>query len=222
MTKEYIETLKNVKLFDAISEPDIGFMLSCLEAKVVHYEKNAYVLLAGNKPEHIGILLKGSAHVVKEGMSGERVIITTLSKGGYFAEALCCAGVKESPVSVVATEDTVILMVAYGRVLHSCPNSCTFHTQLIRNMLFLLSHKNILLQGRIDVISQKTLREKVLSYLHAIADKQEANEIVIPLNREEFADFLCVDRSALSHELARMKKDGLIEYRKNRFIIFAT
>ncbi|MCL2503056.1 MAG: Crp/Fnr family transcriptional regulator [Coriobacteriia bacterium] len=213
------DALKTVRLFDGIEEKDLLSMLSCLGAEVIRFDKNSFVLMAGNEPRHIGILLKGSAHVIQENMEGKRVIIETLSEGDYFAEALCCAGVKESPVSVVTTSETLVLMTAFMRILHTCPSSCIFHAQLIENMLFLIATKNILLQGRMDVISQKTVRKKVSAYLKSIAIKQGRRTISIPLNREELAAFLCVDRSALSHELSRMRQDGLIDYRKNEFTL---
>lgn len=215
--EKYFEVLKTVKLFDHIEEKDLAFMLDCLGASIACFEKNSFILMAGEEPKHIGILLEGGAHIIREGAEGERMIVMALGRGDYFAEALCCAGVKESPVSVVATGDTRVLQIAFDRILHTCPSSCAFHGQLIENMLLLIARKNIQLQDRIDVISRKTVREKVLGFLESAAAKQRKRQICIPLNREELADFLCVDRSALSHELSRMKKDGLIDYRKNYF-----
>ncbi|NLZ46077.1 MAG: Crp/Fnr family transcriptional regulator [Clostridiales bacterium] len=216
--KSYISLLEKIKLFDEISEEDIITMLTCLNAKIDNYKKGQFILMAGTKVENIGIVLEGQAHIIKESMEGERIIISVLDKGDYFAEALCCAVVEASPVSVQAINDTKIMFLNFSRILHTCPNSCLFHTKLIENMLFVLASKNLTLQNRMDIITQKTLRLKVLSYLNFLSDKQ-GNKIIIPFNREGLADFLCVDRSSLSHELSRMKEDGLIEFYKNKFEI---
>lgn len=216
--KEFFNILKEVKLFKNIRETDLTSMLSCLGAKAVNFGKDQFILMAGDKVNKIGIVLEGNAHIIRENIDGERTIITTLSAGDYFAEALCCVGVTESPVSVITTTNSIIMLLEFSRILHSCPNACLFHAQLIENMLYVIAQKNILLQGRMDIISRKTVRMKILGYLESIALKRGKN-ITIPLNREEMADFLCIDRSALSHELSRMKKEGLIEYRKNHFTL---
>lgn len=210
--------LNRTILFDNIEEHSLQAMLSCLGARSVRYPKDGYILLAGDPVDHIGVLLEGAAYIVKETADGERSILATLSAGDYFAEALCCAGVTESPVSVIATADSTVLLLEFRRILRTCPSSCGFHAQLIENMLRILAHKNLLLQGRMDILGKKTLRHKVLRYLQSIPAAQDGT-IVIPLNREELADYLCTDRSALSHELARMKKDGWIDYHKNRFTL---
>ena len=214
--KKYISVLSKVKLFEKIEEKDILSMMSCLDAKVYNYKKGQFILTVGEKVENIGIILKGNAYIIKEDFEGERTIITMLSEGNFFAEALYCANVQESPVSVIANNDVDVLMLGFSRILHTCSNSCLFHTRLIENMLYVIAEKNILLQNRMEVISKKTLRLKVLNYLQSLAVKQGKN-ITIPFNREEFADFLCVDRSSLSHELARMKQEGLIDYYKSNF-----
>lgn len=216
MMKKYISILNKVKLFKEIENEDILSMLSCLDAKIQHYKKDEFLLIAGDKVEDIGILLKGNLHIIKENFEGERTIIATLSTGDYFAEALCCANVMESPICAIAKSNVDVLMLKFSRILHSCPNSCIFHTLLIQNMLQVIAEKNIFLQNRLEIISQKTLRLKVLHYLKSFSIKNEPY-ITIPLNREELSDFLCVDRSSLSHELSRMKQDGLIDYYKNQF-----
>lgn len=214
--KKYLSILTDVEIFKNIKEDDIVAMLSCLNAKINNYTKGEFIFIAGEKVTNLGIILKGNVHIIKEDFEGERTIIATLSKGEYFAEALCCANIQESPVTVVANNDCEILFLEFSRILHSCTNSCIFHTQLIENMLYVIANKNIILQNRLEIMSQKTLRKKILSYLNSLAIKQGSN-ITIPFNREEFADFLCVDRTSLSHELSRMKSDGLIDYQKNHF-----
>jgi len=110
------------------------------------------------------------------------------------------------------------MLLSFSQILHTCPNSCAYHTKLIENMLELIANKNLQLQSRMEIISLKAVRAKVMRYLESFVPKQGRN-ITIPFNREEMADFLCVERSALSHELSKMKRDGLIEYKKNKFFL---
>jgi len=211
--------IKNCNLFNDIIHNDLSSVLSCLNAKTYAVQKNEFILSIGEKPEYIGIILEGNLQIIKEDINGERIIVDSLVPGDLFAEALCFSGISESPVSIVAINDSKIMLLAFNKIVHTCQNSCSFHTKLIENMLSIISQKNIFLQQRLDIIGKKTLRNKVLNYLELQNIKD--NNITIPFNREQLADFLCVDRSALSHELSRMKKNGLIDYYKNTFKLFS-
>jgi len=213
------EDIKSVELFEGIEGSDIELMLDCVDAEIKKFRKGSILLLTGDKPRYVGALVSGELHITREDSEGNRSLIAVVAPGQVFAEALCCADVSESPITVTAGAGSSVLLLDFSRLLRTCPNSCAFHSRLIRNMLELIANKNLFLQSRLEIISLKTIRAKVFRYLEDFTVKQ-GNEITIPLNREQMADYLCVERSALSHELARMKKDGLIDYRKNRFILF--
>jgi len=204
-------------LFQGIDGASLASMLRCIGAKTEHVQKGEILLLAGDRPEHIGVVLAGQLHVLREGCDGNRSILTVVTPGEIFAEALCCAGVDESPVTVMAHTDATVLLLPYRRIPSACPNACAHHAKLIENLLRLTAEKNLLLQSRMEIICLKSVRAKVLRYLASFVP--EHGRITIPFSREEMADYLCVDRSALSHELAKMKRDGLIEYRKNCFVL---
>jgi len=214
--EKYFYILKSVGLFKGIDVGDLEAMLKCLGAEIKNVKKNKIVLLSGDKPQDVGIVLSGQLHIVREDYDGNRTLVAAVTPSEVFAEALCCAGVEESPVTVIADTDTTIMLLRFSRILQTCQNLCSFHTRLIENMLGLVANKNLQLQGRMEIISLRTVRNKVTRYLESFVQEQ-GRTITIPFNREELADFLCVDRSTLSHELSRMKKDGLIEYRKNKF-----
>jgi len=217
--KEFLDIIKTVSLFKEINDEDIEFMLNCLQAEIKAFPKNSIILMAGEKPQNVGVVLEGLIHIVNEDVSGTRTLIEAVSLGGTFAEAFCCAGISASPVTIVAAENSKILWLKFDRVVQTCANSCTFHNRLIENMLKVVADKNLYLQNRMEVVSMKSIRDKVLHYLESFSGKQGSRDIVIPFNREEMADYLCVDRSALSHELARMKEDGLLDYKKNIFTL---
>lgn len=206
-------------IFKGVQDSDLAPMLQCLGAEVRKVRKAEILLLAGDRPEHVGIVLAGQLHIIREDRDGNRSLIATVISGEIFAEALCCAGIAESPVTVIADTDSTVMLLRFTQILRTCPNTCAFHAKLIENMLGLMARKNLQLQGRMEIISLKSVRAKVLQYLEPFA-AEKGREFAIPFNREEFADFLCVERTALSHELARMKKDGLIAYRKNLFVLY--
>ena len=216
--KEFSGLLKKVALFKGLEFMDLIAMLACIGAELKSVRKGGIILLAGDEPRQVGLVLEGLVHIIREDYHGRRSLLAAAGPGELFAEALCCAGVSESPVTVTARADSVIELLSFSRIISTCPNSCAFHTRLIGNMLGLIAGKNLSLQSRMEIVGLRSIRAKVMRYLETNLPAQ-GREIVIPFNREELADFLCVERSALSHELAKMKKDGLIEYRKNRFLL---
>ena len=210
--------IQSSSLFGGIAADGLKSVLGCLGAEVKSLRKDEILLLAGDRPRHVGLVLTGLIHIVREDPDGNRLLVAAAAPGELFAEALCCAGVPESPVTVAAGAASTVMLLNFRRILDTCPNSCAHHRQLVENMLRLIAGKNLLLQERMEIVSLKSVRAKVTAYLESFAPKR-GREIAVPFNREEMADFLCVERSALSHELARMKKDGLIEYRKNIFVL---
>jgi CRP-like cAMP-binding protein len=216
--KLYEEALGAVNLFKGIASDDLVSMLDCLQAHPVQFKKGKHLLRAGERPAHVGVVLSGRLHVVKDDADGNHTLLAALGETDIFAEALCCAGVAESPVTVIADTDVTVMLLGFSRILSTCSNTCAFHQKLIENMLRIVAQKNLYLQDRMDLIRTKSVRTKVLAYLGIFA-KKRGTDFTIPLNREEMADYLCVDRSALSHELIRMKRDGLISYRKNSFTL---
>jgi len=215
---EYLPILRAAQLFRGITDAELETMLSCIDARTKAYRKGRIILLAGDKPQNIGIVLKGQLQIVREDYDGNRSIVAVLAPGDVFAEALCFAGVAESPVTVIADQDSIVILLGFARILHTCPNSCSFHREFIGNMLELIAVKNLRLQSHMEILSTKSIRARVLLFFESFNAKK-GREIAVPLNREEMADYLCVERSALSHELARMKRDGLIEYKKNKFVL---
>ena len=203
-------------LFQGIDEAALASMLRCIGAKTEHVQKGEIILLAGERPEYIGVVLAGLLRILREDCDGNRSLLAAVAPGEIFAEALCCAGVEESPVTVMAHTDATVLLLPYRRIPHSCPNACAHHARLIENLLRLTANKNLQLQSRMEIVCLKSVRAKALRYLASFTPEQ-GRSITIPFNREEMADYLCVERSALSHELARMKRDGLIDFRKNQF-----
>jgi len=215
--KNYLSTLQNCPLFAGITESDIETLMKCLSASNNHYNKNSIIWCEGDTVKFIGIVLIGAVHVLREDYWGKRKILTRVESGGLFGEAFVCSGVEELPISIMTAEESEILFIDYKRIMAPCSAACGFHAGLIRNLTLILARKNITLMQKLEYVTQSTTREKLLAYFSEQARLTGSNEFDIPFNREELADFLSVERSAMSAELSKMRKDGLVLYRKSHF-----
>lgn len=219
--KNYLSILKKSTLFGGISEDEIEAMLVCLNAKKESFKKGDYILRVGDSPESIGLLLKGSLLVVQEDYWGNRNIRTRVIPGRVFSEAFACIQGAVMDVSVVADEDSEILRLNVLRVLHTCPTACSHHSRMIRNLLSDLAASALRINEKLTHMSKRTTREKLLSYLSAEAQRQGTSEFTIPFNRQQLADYLSVERSAMSAELSRMQRDRLVLINKNTFSLLS-
>lgn len=210
------EKVKRSPLFAGVDERQLESLLVCLKAVKRQYRKDEFVFAAGDKATSVGIVLSGGVRVLQEDFWGHRTILAHIEPGGLFGEAFSCAGKDVLPVSVAASDPCEILLIDYRRIVTTCSSTCAFHTRLVMNMMRILAEKNILLTQKIEHLSKRTTREKLLSFLSAQAIFS-GTTVDIPFNRQELADYLCVDRSALSRELGAMQAEGLIKYDKNSF-----
>ena len=216
---KYISILKNTNMFNGITENEILGMLKSLNASTVTYKYNEYILRYGENVTDICMVLDGLALIEKEDIWGNRSIISEISAGVLYAESYACLTKLPAEISVIASEDTTVMLFDMRRILTICSSSCTFHTKLIQNLLQTIAQKNVLLTKKIEYISKKTIKEKLLAYLSSEAMKANSSTFCIPFNRQELSDFLAVDRSALSTEIGKLKKSGVIACSKNKFTI---
>ena len=215
--KKYLETLKKCPLFDQIADNDLLRMLSCLGARVVAFDKKYTILLEGSPAHHIGIVLSGAAQVVQLDYDGNRSILTELAPSELFGEAFACAQVRAIPVSIIASEACEVMLIDCGHILHTCSNSCGFHQQLIYNLMKDLATKTLQFHQRMEVTSKRTTREKLLTYLSMQSKKVGSRRFEIPFDRQELADYLEVDRSGLSAEIRKLRREGILESNKRLF-----
>lgn len=219
MMKSY-EILKSVSLFHGINESECEAMLSCLSSRIRHYGRNEAVFRKGEPAEYVGIILNGQAQVIKEDYYGNRSLLTVLNRGMLFGETFACADIKTLPVSVFTTADSDILFIDYRRLTVTCQRTCSFHSRVILNMLQILASKNLMLNQKLEFVTRRTTREKLLAYLSFEAEKSGSSHFTIPYSRQELADYLSVDRSAMSAELGRLRDAGILRFHKNQFDMF--
>ena len=215
--KKYLEILKKCRLFEGIGEEDLLRMLECLGARVVSFDKKYTVFSEGSPARYVGILLSGSVQVVQVDYYGTRSILSEIRPTQVFAEAFACAGVSALPVSVIANDPCEVMLVDCSHILHTCSNHCAFHQTLIYNLMRDLADKTLLFHQRIEVTSKRTTREKLLAYLTMESRKAQSEAFDIPFDRQELADYLEVDRSGLSAEIGKLKKEGVLKNQKNHF-----
>lgn len=219
--KAYMYRLKHVPLFHSMTPSEIETLLQCMNCRIGDFKKSAYIFRAGNPAATVGILLEGGVEIVRDDIFGNRTILQKALPGNMFGEAFACGNVAVLPVSVLAAADSTVLFLDYKKVISTCSAACVFHKKMLENMLRILAQKNLLLSGKIDALSARTIREKLMVYLMSCAERSGSQVFEIPFNRRQLAEYLCVDRSAMSAELSRMKKDGLLRADKQRFELLA-
>lgn len=218
--KEYLPIIQNSSLFQNMGEDEIKAVMDCLSARTAEYKKGASIFRAGDITSEMGMVLIGSVTLVKEDYWGNRSILDKNEAGEVFGEVYACIGSEPLLVSVTAAGDCLILFLNIKRVVNICSNTCRFHTQLVQNLLREIAGKTFLLTRKLQHTSKRTTREKLLSYLSEAALSAGSSSFDIPFNRQELADYLYVDRSAMSCQLSRMKEEGILDYNKNHFHLF--
>ncbi|MDD6810492.1 MAG: Crp/Fnr family transcriptional regulator [Lachnospiraceae bacterium] len=217
--EKYYGILSQCPLFSGIVQADLNAMIGCLNGKNVKVSKGKPIFLEGDPARYVGVVLSGTVQVVREDYYGNRSVMTVLQPGELFVEVFSCAGLAAMPVSVMAITDSEVLLLDCRRVFTSCSNACHFHSLLIKNLLQEMAQKNLALTQKIRYMSQKTTKEKLMAYLLDQAKQQESKEFVIPHNRQSLADYLGVERSAMSAEIGKLKKCGQIDTHGSWFCI---
>lgn len=211
------EVLGQSALFKGINTSDINGMLDCLTAEEIHYKTGQYILWKGDEVHKVGILLSGKARSTKTGLDGKLVIVTLLEPGSCIGVLLAASTDRKSPVSVEMLEDGAAIFISIQNILKR--SHCPHHYVLLENLLNGIAEKALILHDRNDCLIKPSIREKVLTFLKSQTLNSNSKEFTIPMNRNAMAEYLDVDRSALSRELSWMQRDGLIEFEKNWFLL---
>ena len=217
--KEMLSVLRTSGIFSGISEEETEKMLHCLEVRPETFQKDEYILREGDRVEAFGLVITGKVMIIQEDFWGNRNILAAVGEGQCFAETFACSPGAVLNVSVMAQTNVQVLFLNVKRILTTCPSTCSHHSRMIRNLLSELAEKNLRLNEKITHLGQRSRRAKILSYLSAEAQRHGSAEFDIAFSRQQLADYLSVDRIGLSMELSRMQEEGLLEYRKNHFVL---
>ena len=198
------------KLFDQISREEFEHMRVCLSAREMAFRSGDTISRFGGGKKHVGIIASGSASTVRYELNGSRTILERLGPQDIFGEVFSFQNTQYESVSVICDADCNVLFFDYDHILSPCSRVCTYHQQLIQNMLQIISEKAILLGERVEVLSKRSIREKLVCYFFHLAEKTGSSQLTIPFTMVDLADYLSVDRSAMTRELKKMKDSGLI------------
>lgn len=216
MNQQYI-ALKNTALFQGIEPNEMEPLLHCMSATQKSYAKGDTIYRIGEPIRSVGLVTSGLIHLVKDDFWGNRSILAEVACGELFGETYACVPSEPLGVSVIATKPTEVLFLDIRKILTVCSSACGFHTRLIHNLLSVLAQKNLLLTKKMEHITKRNTREKLLSYLSSESLKKGSSIFEIPFNRQQLAEYLSVDRSAMSNELSKLREEGILEFHKNKF-----
>ena len=219
VVNEFHPVLARCALFDGIRMEDLSAMLGCIGGRTVSAAKGQPIYREGDPATHVGMVLTGAVRLEREDYYGNRSIVAHIGPAELFGETYACAGIASLPISVVADEDSVVLLMDCRRITTTCSSACAFHSRIIFNLLRLVAVKNLVFDQKIQVTSKRTTREKLMAYLLNQAKLQGSNSFTIPYDRQELADYLEVDRSGLSAEISKLRREGILESSKNSFTL---
>ena len=214
---EFMPVLENCALFAGIRREDIAGMLGCLNARTVEVARGGAVFREGDSAVYIGILLAGKLHLAREDYFGNRSILAHIGAGELFGESYAFSAAGTLPVSVVAEADSRVLLLDSRRITSPCAKACWFHSRMTFNLLGIVSEKNRLLHQKIEVTSKRTTREKLMAYLLLQAKAAGSSTFTVPYDRQALADYLEVDRSGLSAEISKLRREGVLECERSTF-----
>lgn len=215
--REYIEDLPQMNLFFGIMPDEIAGLLDCINARCIEYAKGELIIEEGSMVYDFGVMLSGHGRSIKWDATDRMIIITLLKKGSEIGVMLAASLEHKSPVSVQAQDDVSVLLIPFDHLFARCEKACSRHDTLLRNYINIVAEKGLVLHDRIDCLLKPTVREKIMAYLTRVSREQQSRMVSIPINRNAMAEYLNIERSALSRELSNMKMDGLIDYHKNTF-----
>ena len=217
--QDFYPLLEQSPLFEAISVEDLRGLLGCIGGRVIDAGKGQAIMREGDPATHIGLVLSGAVQLVREDYYGNRSIVAHITPGQLFGETYACADVLSLPVSIVADMPSRVLLIECRRITTSCTSACAFHSRIIYNLLRIVAAKNLVFDQKIQITSQRTTREKLMAYLLNQAKLQGSNRFTIPYDRQGLADYLEVDRSGLSAEISKLRREGVLESEKNQFVL---
>lgn len=220
--EKYFDFLLKTTLFSGVQREELASLLNCLQARVVRLEKGMPVFLEGEEAGFIGLVLEGGVQIVHDDYYGNRSVLGHAEPGELFGQTYACSNIQNMPVSGYALHQSCIMFFSCRKMLTVCSNACQFHNRIVKNLLQVVAEHNVNMSRKIQFMSQKTTRQKLMAYLLDQAKKANSPEFTIPFDRQALADYLAVERSAMSAELSKLQKEGVLLTRGSHFILRLT
>lgn len=217
--EQYFEVLEKCPLFKGVQRDDISGILKCFEVKIKEYRKGETVFLQGDAVNFFGVVLEGSIQIIRNDYYGNRSIVTTAMPSQLFAETFAFTKASSVPLSAWASSDSTIMLINPEKIIGQCSRACSFHSRIISNLIKVMAYKNLEINKKLEIVSKRTTRDKLMTYLFLTSQELGIKSFTVPFNRQELADYLEVDRSGLSAEISKLKKDGKLLCRRSEFTI---
>ncbi len=215
MFSQYLEILSECPLFQGITKENLTMLLDCLQPTVYNYEKDEYIALMGDPYLGLGIIVGGCATISKESAAGNRVFLASLEPGELFGEMVAFSRQAEWPATVQAQQPCTVFYIAQTSITGQCDKTCTWHTVLVENMLRILSSKGLMLNRRVEYLLIKSMRAKLSAFFLEYVNKTGKLSFVLPMNRNQLAEFLNVSRSSMCREMSRMRAEGVLDFHRS-------
>ncbi len=215
--QKYLPILRSCPFFNGMRDDEILSILRCVQASTTTRPRGSYILRAGDTTEVMGLVLSGSVLILQEDLWGHRNILSKCTAGDFFGEPYAATSGTVLNVNAVAEDDCTLLFLNVKRLLTSCPTACDHHQKLIRNLVSVLANRLLVFNDKITHVSKRSTREKLLSYLSSESVRQASLSFDIPFDRQQLADYLCVDRAAMSVELSKLQKEGILKTNRRHF-----
>ena len=215
--QKYLPILRSCPFFNGMRDDEILSILHCVQASTVTRPRGTYILRAGDTTEVMGLVLSGSVLILQEDLWGHRNILSKCTAGDFFGEPYAATSGAVLNVNAGAEDDCELLFLNVKRLLMSCPTACGHHQKLIRNLVSVLANRLLVFNDKITHVSKRSTREKLLSYLSTESVRQASLSFDIPFDRQQLADYLCVDRAAMSVELSKLQKEGILKTKRRHF-----
>lgn len=214
MTKGCVESI----LFEGVNVQDCERMLHCFDAIQRNY-RSGQEIPASHAQRSVGVVQRGVLYLIGVDIRGNRTILEQLGPGSVFGEVLAFAGGEQTGLAVVSETDSSVVYIGYDHIVKRCENACPCHSRVVENMLRLISDKTLALSERVEVLSQRSIRDKLLCYFRKSAQRAKGPRFQLPFSFSALADYLCVDRSAMMRELSRMKQEELLETNRREILL---
>ena len=216
---EYMDALKKCALFANTTADEVQKMLGCLGARTVHAARRETLISEGDPAQEFGIVLSGSVQIVRVDYDGNRSRVDEIEPSGMFCETFACADAESVPVDVVVKEEGDVMFINCRHITQICGHACSHHQQMIYNLMRAVAERNLQYDRKLEILSKRNTRDKLMTYLVMQAKRQGRRSFEIPYDRQELADYLEVERSGLSAEIGKLRREGILKAEKNRFTI---
>ena len=209
----------NCPLFNEIIDSNLKHLLTCLKVKEVKYLQDELICSYNHKSNILGVLLTGKAYVKKLDRDGNYTILETLTKNSVFSDKFAYTATDANYIEIYASESTTIMFIDFDSVFNRCQKACKFHSQFVMNLMQMIIDKSKILSQRVEILSNKTIRDKILSYCSLIVHSTGSYSFTLPMSYTTFAQYLCVDRSAMMRELKKLAVSGILEVNKKQITV---